>query len=191
MNKIRMPRLHVTVLCISIVLGLIACTIQGTSHRAYEPVAPNQWQKARGPVVPHDSFPRDCSLCHEGSSWHAIKKDFVFDHAKETGVALVGAHQAAECLRCHNDRGPVANFSQHGCVGSPQGTHFDCPVPVWQVVLGAVHRLLEQHGSPDPPQVPHAPAEQVPSPPPQAFPEAVQVPAPVIAETTQQPSFAQ
>jgi len=123
MKKIRMPRLHVVLLCVSIVLGLIACTIEGTAHRAYAPVAQNQWQKERGPVVPHDSFPRDCSICHEGESWHVIKKEFAFDHSKETGVALVGAHQAAECLRCHNDRGPVAEFSQRGCVGCHEDIH--------------------------------------------------------------------
>src|SRR5690606_5304018 len=88
-----------------------------------EPVPRQQWQKERGPVVPHDTFPRDCSLCHEGSSWHAIRDDFQFDHAKEAGLALVGAHDAAECLRCHNDRGPVEVYAQRGCIGCHEDVH--------------------------------------------------------------------
>ncbi len=59
--------------------------------------------------------------------------------------------------------------------------------PVW----GAVHRLFEQQGSPTPPQLPHAPSEQVPAiPPPQAFPDATQVGVPAALEM-QQPSSAQ
>jgi hypothetical protein len=64
-----------------------------------------------------------CATCHEGSTWHAIRKDFAFDHEKETGVPLVGAHSAAECLRCHNDRGPVAEFATQGCVGCHEDVH--------------------------------------------------------------------
>ncbi len=86
-------------------------------------VAPHQWSESRGPVVPHDTFPRDCSLCHEKGGWDKIRSDFRFDHAQETGVALVGAHQHAECLRCHNDRGPVSVFARRGCVGCHQDEH--------------------------------------------------------------------
>jgi hypothetical protein len=84
---------------------------------------PHQWNESRGPVVPHDTFPKDCSLCHEGGSWEKIRSDFHFDHARETGVALVGAHKDAECLRCHNDRGPVAAFAQRSCVGCHEDEH--------------------------------------------------------------------
>jgi len=118
-----MPRAHLAALLAAIVFGLIACALQGTTHSAYEPVPPQQWRKERGPVVPHDSFPRDCSLCHEGSTWHRIRDDFTFDHEKETGVALQGAHAAAECLRCHNDRGPVEVFAQRGCAGCHEDVH--------------------------------------------------------------------
>ncbi len=86
-------------------------------------VAPHQWSESRGPVVPHDTFPRDCSLCHQEGGWDKIRSDFRFDHARETGVALVGAHQNAECLRCHNDRGPVSLFARRGCVGCHQDEH--------------------------------------------------------------------
>jgi hypothetical protein len=86
-------------------------------------VKPQQWDASRGPVVPHDSFPTDCSLCHQGKDWHDIRADFTFDHAKSTGVALNGAHAAAECLRCHNDRGAVAQFSKRGCGGCHEDIH--------------------------------------------------------------------
>ena len=81
------------------------------------------WRSALGPVVPHDTFPADCSLCHVGGNWHTLKEDFHYDHGKSTGVALVGAHERAQCLRCHNDRGPVKVFSQRGCVGCHEDVH--------------------------------------------------------------------
>lgn len=83
--------------------------------------APQNWDFDRGPVIPHDTFPADCRLCHEGPGWNTIREDFTYDHEAETGVALRGAHAAAECLRCHNDRGPVAEFAARGC----QGCHVD------------------------------------------------------------------
>lgn len=86
-------------------------------------VAPAQWRRERGPVVPHDTFPADCSLCHEGGSWNRIRDDFEFDHAARTGVPLEGAHASAECLRCHNDRGPVERFARQGCAGCHEDVH--------------------------------------------------------------------
>jgi hypothetical protein len=69
----------------------------------------------------------------------------------------------------------------------PHATHFDC----WQVVPGAVQRLLEQQALPSAPQFPQAPFEQVPGIPEQVFPAAEQVPTPVVLETMQQPPSAQ
>ena len=69
------------------------------------------WNPAAGPVVPHDTFPGDCSLCHKGGDWHSLREDFTFDHGARTGTALEGAHKNAGCLLCHNDRGPVQQFS--------------------------------------------------------------------------------
>jgi hypothetical protein len=86
-------------------------------------VPPQQWAKGRGPVVPHDSFPTDCRLCHIEGSWHRIRADFHFDHGKETGVELEGAHATAECLRCHNDRGPVQKYAAKGCAGCHEDWH--------------------------------------------------------------------
>lgn len=84
---------------------------------------PQEWDRSQGPVVPHDKFPADCSLCHQSGSWHQIREDFTYDHKKETGVALTGAHDGAQCLRCHNDRGPVAQFAQRGCRGCHDDIH--------------------------------------------------------------------
>ncbi len=81
------------------------------------------WKKSLGPVVPHDTFPADCSICHESGSWDRIKPDFQFDHLKETGYALEGAHARATCLMCHNDRGPVQQFSAKGCKGCHEDVH--------------------------------------------------------------------
>lgn len=81
------------------------------------------WDPAYGPVVPHDKFPADCSLCHMGSDWHTLRPDFRFDHAAKTGVALEGAHATAGCLLCHNDRGPAGQFAAVGCAGCHADVH--------------------------------------------------------------------
>jgi hypothetical protein len=81
------------------------------------------WDPRHGPVVPHDSFPADCSLCHLGPGWHTLRPDFAFDHAASTGVELRGAHAQAPCLYCHNDRGPVARFAAQGCAGCHDDVH--------------------------------------------------------------------
>ncbi len=85
--------------------------------------AVHDWWAARGPVVPHDSFPTDCELCHVGDKWNELTDDFTFNHEKETGVPLNGAHGAAQCLRCHNDRGPVDVFTARGCAGCHEDVH--------------------------------------------------------------------
>ena len=114
---------HVPVLILTIALGAAACTM-GLRRRSEDAPGPRQgWMGSHGPVIPHDKFPADCSLCHVSTGWREIKQDFAFDHEKETGVALPGAHARAECLRCHNDRGPVAMFAQMGCVGCHQDVH--------------------------------------------------------------------
>jgi hypothetical protein len=81
------------------------------------------WWGGLGPVIPHDTFPGDCSLCHVGSGWQELSEEFAFDHEKETGVPLQGAHAQASCLRCHNDRGPVGTFAQRGCGGCHEDVH--------------------------------------------------------------------
>ena len=81
------------------------------------------WNPASGPVVPHDKFPADCSLCHVGKDWHTLRPDFAFDHLAKTGVDLQGAHRKAECLLCHNDRGPVQEFAVKGCSGCHADVH--------------------------------------------------------------------
>ncbi len=84
---------------------------------------PQGWDQQRGPTIPHDTFPTDCSLCHISDNWHTLRDDFTFDHATQAGVPLNGAHQTAQCLRCHNDRGPVALFAQRGCAGCHEDPH--------------------------------------------------------------------
>ncbi len=104
-------------LAVTLLLGILSCTMR----RSDVPV--NSWWSSRGPVVPHDTFPADCTLCHKGGDWHTLREDFQYDHAQETGYALEGAHAAAECLRCHNDRGPVAAFVSRGCAGCHEDIH--------------------------------------------------------------------
>lgn len=88
-------------------------------------IVPRQhWNEAEwGPLVPHTQFPGDCSLCHVPERWDRLRPDFTFDHAKETGYALEGAHAQAMCLRCHNDRGPVEAYVERGCAGCHLDLH--------------------------------------------------------------------
>lgn len=96
----------------------VACAVQGTDSAAQR-----LWWAGFGPVMPHDTFPGDCSLCHVGNDWQHVSADFEFDHEAETGVRLEGAHNRATCLRCHNDRGPVAVFTARGCAGCHEDVH--------------------------------------------------------------------
>jgi len=96
----------------------VACVVQGRDSAAQR-----LWWAGFGPVLPHDTFPGDCSLCHVGNDWQRVSSDFEFDHQQETGVALEGAHNRATCLRCHNDRGPVAVFTARGCIGCHEDVH--------------------------------------------------------------------
>lgn len=119
--SLRTSRASRLLLTATAALGLLACVTRWT--RALNDAPPQGWWAERGPVVPHDSFPADCRLCHAGDDWQTIREDFAFDHAAETGHPLEGAHAAAECLRCHNDRGPVTLFAQRGCAGCHADVH--------------------------------------------------------------------
>ena len=102
----------------ALVLLVLACVGR------LRPDAPIQgWYAELGPVVPHDTFPADCSLCHVTGDWRTLRADFVFDHGTETGHPLTGAHAGAQCLRCHNDRGPVSRFAVKGCAGCHGDPH--------------------------------------------------------------------
>lgn len=103
---------------LGILLFVVACAIQGQGDGAR-----HRWWSGLGPVLPHDTFPADCSMCHVGTKWQSLVETFDFDHEKETGVALDGAHARAMCLRCHNDRGPVEVFRAKGCVGCHEDVH--------------------------------------------------------------------
>ena len=115
MNRIQKTLLVLGALLCSMILGCASGQrTDGDVHR---------WWQGLGPVIPHDSFPSDCRLCHVGDSWNDLAEDFEFDHAVETGYALEGAHTQAQCLRCHNDRGPVQSFLEQGCAGCHEDWH--------------------------------------------------------------------
>ena len=109
---------HPAVALVLSYLALCACVSRGP-----QAVQQHRWWATLGPVLPHDTFPADCTLCHVGANWNELVADFTYDHKKETGVALDGAHQAAACLRCHNDRGPIEVFTERGCAGCHEDVH--------------------------------------------------------------------
>ena len=115
--QLRKPQLY---LLAGLALMIVACVIP-PDQRIGERY---RWWAGLGPVLPHDSFPADCRLCHIGEKWHTLTDTFSFDHELRTGVALEGAHTKARCLRCHNDRGPVDVFNAKGCVGCHEDRHF-------------------------------------------------------------------
>ena len=110
----RLRGFHILLLAIVIGLILVNC----------RPSAPRQgWSRKWGPLVPHNNFPGDCGICHVPDRWDLLREDFSFDHAKETGYPLEGAHAQAACLRCHNDRGPVQVYVARGCGGCHPDPH--------------------------------------------------------------------
>ncbi len=109
------------VLWFAVLSAPMACMLLGSP--VSEPVARSGWAESHGPLIPHDRFPTDCSLCHLGGDWSRVKEEIDFDHEKETGFPLYGAHRNAQCLRCHNDRGPVAVFANRGCRGCHEDRH--------------------------------------------------------------------
>ncbi len=60
-------------------------------------------QNSRGP---------DCAQCHSTASWATTK----FDHAKETGFALLGPHGKTDCVSCHTS-GRMEDKIPKTCVG--------------------------------------------------------------------------
>lgn len=90
----------------------------------FDRIAPRHgWNDRWGTLVPHNSFPADCSLCHKSESWDVMVEGFFFDHQQETGYKLEGSHRQAACLRCHNDRGPVEAYTARGCGGCHVDPH--------------------------------------------------------------------
>lgn len=104
-------------------VGALLALIAACVTRTPQSIELHGWWRGLGPVLPHDTFPADCGLCHEGVNWQ-VRDDFEFHHEAETGVKLNGAHEQARCLRCHNDRGPVAVFTARGCQGCHEDVHF-------------------------------------------------------------------
>jgi hypothetical protein len=118
MNASRRSRLASAAFVLAGLLLAAACVVQGPKD-----VERHLWWSGLGPVLPHDTFPADCGLCHVGDDWQTLRSDFDFDHEAETGVPLNGAHASATCLRCHNDRGPAGVFARAGCAGCHEDVH--------------------------------------------------------------------
>ncbi|MBS0419514.1 MAG: hypothetical protein JSR66_17520 [Proteobacteria bacterium] len=57
-----------------------------------------------------------CSDCHATTGWKTTK----FDHAKETGFALLGAHSQIDCQDCHRS-GNLQEQIPKDCFGCHQG----------------------------------------------------------------------
>ena len=66
-------------------LLVVACVMQGPGSGEL-----HRWWAGFGPVLPHDTFPADCQLCHEGEKWNKLKPNSKFDHkAKVTKRANI------------------------------------------------------------------------------------------------------
>jgi hypothetical protein len=104
-------------------LALLCALIAACVAAGQDNVKQHLWWSGAGPVLPHDTFPANCQLCHLGNDWQTLKPTFSFDHLAETGYPLLGAHARALCLSCHNDRGPVATFAKQGCGGCHEDVH--------------------------------------------------------------------
>ena len=115
-SNLRIDSRRLSLALCAILFTLLACVSE-------RDVPLHGWWQERGPVVRHDTFPSDCTLCHLGDTWHELRDEFEFDHELETQYPLEGAHADAKCLRCHNDRGPVQLYVRRGCYGCHRDTH--------------------------------------------------------------------
>jgi hypothetical protein len=82
----------------------VAARYQGTPQRCNACHAPDD--------VHRGSRGENCAECHSESGW----KNTRFDHAKETGFALLGRHSAVDCAGCHRS-GNFADELPRNCVG--------------------------------------------------------------------------
>ena len=88
---------------LALVLGLayfaFACAIQG------DPTARvHRWYQGLGPVLPHDDFPADCSMCHRGTGWQTMVEDF---ELAEDPVPAIAQHARFELRRMQQDGTPA------------------------------------------------------------------------------------
>jgi hypothetical protein len=50
-----------------------------------------------------EEFKLDCARCHTPEDWRKLRDELDFEHEKETGFALRGAHDALACRDCHRE----------------------------------------------------------------------------------------
>jgi hypothetical protein len=67
--------------------------------RAYKTVAHDCYSCHAKQDVHHDSLGHDCAKCHSANGWNIWE----FDHGKQTGFALTGAHRKLTCAQCHRE----------------------------------------------------------------------------------------
>ena len=48
----------------------VACMVSGRDSAAQK-----LWWSGYGPVLPHDTFPGDCGLCHVGNDWQHVSDE--------------------------------------------------------------------------------------------------------------------
>ncbi|HYL63620.1 MAG TPA: hypothetical protein VE077_13460 [Candidatus Methylomirabilis sp.] len=83
------------------------------------------FQNATSPSHTASSFPTTCDTCHNVDTWAGAK----FDHLKQTGYALTGAHATLDCVACH------VGGKYQGTPATCQGCH----LPDWQKTTDPVH----------------------------------------------------
>src|SRR5690349_16403372 len=59
--------------------GATLCLIAACVATGPEAMKQHLWWSGLGPVLPHDTFPADCALCHVGNDWQTLTADFRFD----------------------------------------------------------------------------------------------------------------
>jgi hypothetical protein len=77
---------------------------------------------------PHGDLQIPCTVCHVTESWRVEGTPAGFDHRRDTGFALEGAHASAACAGCHAD--PVFSRVAVACA--------DCHVDVHRGEFGFV-----------------------------------------------------
>lgn len=81
----------------------LAAAAGGAAQERETETRPEQAPPSAAGDNPHGPIAFGCGECHTAEGWTPLAAPLPFDHAGDTGFALVLAHRQAACTGCHRD----------------------------------------------------------------------------------------
>jgi len=140
LNRFPLVGAHALLACVDCHKNAAAGQFVGLSTACYS----CHQKDYKTPVLNHVSlhFPTTCENCHTANTWLNAK----FDHLKETGFALTGAHATLPCTSCHQNN--VFAGTPASCFGC-HATEFNNSKNPPHVQLGLPHECATCHTTTD------------------------------------------